>query len=46
MTVFNNMKLHFGIKTLSEGVKSDLGPASAIIQTISQAGNLGQFIPP
>ena len=46
MTVFNNMKMELGIKCMSEGVKTDLGPASSIVQVISQVGNLGQFIPP
>ena len=46
MTVFNNMDINLGIKTMSEGLKSELGPASPIIEAISHVGNLGQFIPP
>ena len=34
------------MKTLNEGVKSELGPASPIIETLSHVGNLSQFVPP
>ena len=34
------------MKTLSEGVKSDLGPASPLINALQHVGNLGQFVPP